>query len=47
MPKSQKPKLKGGTKSWSVDEIMRMPNEVFEQHQAEIMQSMAGGKIRR
>jgi len=47
LPKSRKPILKGDKKSWSVDEIMRMPNELFEKHQNEILQAMEGGSIRR
>jgi chromosome segregation ATPase len=47
MPKSRKPTTKGGAKNYTVDEIMRMPNHVFEEHQQEILKAMEGGKIRR
>ena len=47
MPKARKSNLKGEKKNWTVDEIMRMPNEVFEKHQTEILKAMESGSIRR
>lgn len=47
LPKARTPKTKGGQKLWTVDEIKRMPNQEFEKHQAEIMQAMGSGNIRR
>lgn len=46
MPKTRKPKT-GGKKTWTIDEIKRMPNRDFEKHQAEIMKAMEQGTIRR
>lgn len=47
MPKARKSNLKGDKKYWTVDEIMKMPNKVFEKHQSEIMKAMESGSIRR
>lgn len=47
MPKARKSNLKGDKKYWTVDEIMKMPNKVFEQHQTEILKAMESGSIRR
>ena len=46
MPKTRKPKT-GGKKTWTIDEIKRMPNRDFEKYQAEIMKAMEQGAIRR
>ena len=46
MPKTRKPKT-GGKKTWTIEEIKRMPNRDFEKHQAEIMKAMEQGAIRR
>lgn len=46
LPKARKPKTDGGKKVWTVDEIKRMPNALFEKHQAEIMEAMGSGNIR-
>ena len=47
MPKARKSNVVGEKKTWTVDEIKRMPNEVFEKHQKEILQSYKDGTIRR
>jgi chromosome segregation ATPase len=47
MPKARKSKITGEKKNWTVDEIMRMPNKVFEKHQTEILKAMESGSIRR
>ena len=47
MPKARKSNLKGDKKFWTVDEIMRMPNKMFEKHQSEILKAMESGSIRR
>lgn len=47
MPKARKSQIKGDKKYWTVDEIMRMPNKVFEKHQTEILKAMESGSIRR
>ena len=47
MPKARKSQIKGDKKYWTVDEIMRMPNQVFEKHQTEILKAMESGSIRR
>jgi HEPN domain-containing protein len=47
MPKARKSNLKGDKKYWTVDEIMKMPNNVFEKHQTEILKAMESGSIRR
>ena len=47
MPKARKSNLNGEKKTWNVDEIMKMPNKVFEKHQSEIMKAMESGSIRR
>jgi len=47
MPKARKSQIKGEKKHWTVDEIMRMPNKVFEKHQTEILKAMESGSIRR
>jgi chromosome segregation ATPase len=47
MPKARKSNLKGDKKYWTVDEIMRMPNKMFEKHQSEILKAMESGSIRR
>lgn len=47
LPKARKPNVNGEKKTWSVDDIMRMPNHEFEKHQQEIMKAMEKGSIRR
>ncbi len=47
MPKARKSNMSGGKKSWTVDEIKRMPNELFEKHKREILESYKEGNIRR
>jgi len=47
MPKARKSNLKGEKKQWTVDDIVRMPNELFEKHKDEILQAMNTGSIRR
>jgi len=47
MPKARKSNLKGDKKFWTVEEIMKMPNETFEKHQSEILKAMERGSIRR
>lgn len=47
MPKARKANATGERKTWTVDEIMRMPNDVFEKHQAEILEAQNQGRIRR
>jgi len=47
MPKARKPKVTGDKRTWSVDEIMRMPNHEFEKHQKDILSAMEQGAIRR
>lgn len=46
MPKARKSNVVGEKKTWTVDEIKRMPNELFEKHQKEILQSYKAGQIR-
>ena len=46
MPKSRKSNVTGVKKSWTVDEIKRMPNELFEKHKREILEAQAAGQIR-
>jgi chromosome segregation ATPase len=46
LPKSRKPKTKAETKSYTVDEIKQMPNDVFEKHQESILKAMNSGQIR-
>ena len=46
LPKSRKPKTKVDARSWSVDDIKRMPNDVFEKHQEDILKAMNSGQIR-
>lgn len=46
LPKSRKPKTKVDTRSWSVEDIKRMPNHEFEKHQDEILKAMNSGQIR-
>ena len=46
MPKSRKSNVTGVKKSWTVDEIKRMPNELFEKHKTEILEAQAAGQIR-
>jgi len=47
MPKARKPSVGGDKRTWSVDEIMKMPNREFEKHQKEILSAMEQGAIRR
>lgn len=47
MPKARKSNAVGEKKSWTVDEIKRMPNELFEKHKREILEAQAAGNIRR
>lgn len=47
LPKARKSNLKGEKKHWTVDEIVRMPNHLFEKHQDEILKAMNSGGIRR
>lgn len=47
MPKTRKSNLKGDKKTWTVDEIVKMPNHIFEKHKDEILQAMNTGSIRR
>lgn len=46
MPKTRKPNT-GGKKTWTVEEIKRMPNKDFERYQGEILKAMEQGAIRR
>lgn len=46
MPKARKSNVVGEKKTWTIDEIKRMPNELFEKHQKEILQSYKDGLIR-
>jgi DNA repair exonuclease SbcCD ATPase subunit len=46
MPKTRKPNT-GGKKTWTVEEIKRMPNRDFEKYQGEILKAMEQGSIRR
>jgi len=46
MPKSRKSNVTGVKKSWTVEEIKRMPNELFEKHKREILEAQAAGQIR-
>jgi DNA repair exonuclease SbcCD ATPase subunit len=47
LPKARKQNVNGDKKTWSVDDIMRMPNQEFEKHQREILKAMETGSIRR
>jgi len=47
MPKARKSNLKGDKKQWTVDEIVKMPNQIFEKHKDDILQAMNTGSIRR
>jgi len=47
MPKARKSNATGERKSWTVDEIMRMPNDVFDKHKNEILEAQSQGRIRR
>ena len=46
MPKVRKQKV-GGKKTWTVDDITRMPLHEFEKHKSEILRDMSEGSIRR
>ncbi|MBU13628.1 MAG: hypothetical protein CMQ14_00905 [Gammaproteobacteria bacterium] len=46
MPSARKTDTKSGKKTWTVDEIKRMPNREFEKHQAEILEAYAQNQIR-
>ena len=47
MPKARKSNAVGEKKTWTLDEIKRMPNELFEKHKREILEAQAAGTIRR
>ena len=46
LPSARKTDTKSGKKTWTVEEIKRMPNREFEKHQAEIMEAYAQNQIR-
>ena len=46
LPSARKTNTKSGKKTWTVEEIKRMPNREFEKHQAEIMEAYAQNQIR-
>lgn len=47
MPKARKANKSGEKRTWTVDEVMAMPLDEFEKHQAEILSAQAQGNIRR
>ena len=46
MPSARKTDTKSGKKTWTVEEIKRMPTREFEKHQAEILEAYAQNQIR-
>ena len=47
LPKARAQNVTGEKRTWSVEEIMRMPNKDFEKHQRDILLAMEQGAIRR
>lgn len=47
MPKARSQNVTGGKRTWTVEEIMRMPNKDFVKHQKDILSAMEQGAIRR
>lgn len=46
MPRARKPDANAGKKVWSMSEISRMPLDQFREHEAEIDQALAEGRVR-
>lgn len=47
LPKARSQNVTGEKRTWSVEEIMRMPNKDFQKHQRDILKAMEQGAIRR
>ena len=47
MPKARSQNVTGEKRTWTVEEIMRMPNKEFQKHQRDILLAMEQGVIRR
>ena len=47
MPKARSQNVNAEKRTWTVEEIMRMPNKDFVKHQNDILKAMEQGAIRR